>query len=97
MQVWFWIWLFVVLKIPVVLACWLIWHVAHQAPEQVIGDAEGGGGVRFDPGPRKRGPHGGAGPGLRASRRGDVGHDEIATHVTADGSAAVRERVGSAE
>jgi hypothetical protein len=75
MHVWFWIWLVVVLKIPIVTTGWLIWHVLQQTPDQeILGD--GGGGVRFDPGPRKRGPHdGGHGRRKNGSRRRDAGHE----------------------
>jgi hypothetical protein len=77
MQVWFWLWLLVVLKIPVVGAGWMIWHVVRQTPDQeVIGGSEDGG-LRFDPGPRRRGPHEGGRDGRKAiSRRRDAGHDK---------------------
>jgi hypothetical protein len=58
MQVWFWIWLVVVLKIPVIAVCWILWHAIRQTGEQVIDEGGSGGtGVRFEPGPRTRGPH----------------------------------------
>lgn len=76
MQWYFWIWMGLVLKIPVVWLCWFVYKVASDQPEQTIGDGEGGDGVRFDPGPRKRGPNDGRSPWQRTPRRGDSGHDE---------------------
>lgn len=57
------IWMFVVLKIPVVLALWLIWY-AIQPPEPAVDEEPGSGGSDREPerGPRsprppRRGPH----------------------------------------
>ncbi|MBI4896847.1 MAG: hypothetical protein HY827_00580 [Actinobacteria bacterium] len=82
MQVWVWIWMVVVLKIPVIAVGWILWHAIGQTGEQVIGGGEGGeGGVRYEPGPRTRGPHD---PRfetvphrdpLRHARRRDPGHN----------------------
>lgn len=86
MQVWFWIWLLVVLKIPVIAVCWILWHAIGQTGEQVIDDGgSGAAGVRYEPGPRSRGPHDPRfeavprrgpprGP-RRHSRRRDPGHN----------------------
>lgn len=59
------IWMFVVLKIPIFAALYLIWY-AIQEPEPVADDADdAGGGSDRDDGPRprrprppRRGPHG---------------------------------------
>ena len=63
MEVTTFIWMFVVLKIPVIAALWLIWY-AIQAPEPVAEDEPGSGGSDREPerGPRsprppRRGPH----------------------------------------
>ena len=84
MQVLFWIWLVVVLKIPVVGMCWFIYHVVNDTPDQVIGDDEGGSGVRFEQGPRVRGPQEGRTPFKRGPRRGDSGHKEAAKKRDSD-------------
>ncbi|MFY9487804.1 MAG: hypothetical protein WAP35_03785 [Solirubrobacterales bacterium] len=77
MQIAFWIFLGVILKLPVIGLCVYLWRVIQRGGEQVIGEAEGGGGgVRFDPGPRTRGPHDGPKRGWRHVRRGDVGHED---------------------
>lgn len=76
MQLWFWIWLVVVLKIPVVFIFWYIYKVVQDQPDEVITDGEGGSGVRFEQGPRKRGPRDPRQPWSRTPRRGDSGHDE---------------------
>ncbi len=82
MQVWFWIWLVVALKIPLIAVCWILWHAIRQTGEQVVDEGgPGGAGVRYEPGPRTRGPHD---PRfdtvprrdpLRHSRRRDPGHN----------------------
>ncbi|MFY9469434.1 MAG: hypothetical protein WAP37_04895 [Solirubrobacterales bacterium] len=77
MQLMFWIWLGVVLKLPVAGICWYIWRIVHDETEQVIGDVEGGdGGVPYAAGPRSRGPHDGSRDRPRAPRRGDLGHEK---------------------
>ncbi|MBI5310462.1 MAG: hypothetical protein HZB14_05485 [Actinobacteria bacterium] len=79
MQTMFWIWLLVVLKIPVVGFLWMLWRVINDKPDQVVGEGGGGPGVRVEQGPRKRGPHDeGNYPPLRRRRRGDAGHDDTA-------------------
>jgi hypothetical protein len=55
------VWMFVVLKIPVLAALWLVWW-AIKEPEPVVDPDEGGSDRRPDPrtrGPRppRRGPH----------------------------------------
>lgn len=68
------IWMFVILKIPIIAALWLIWY-AVQAPEPAADQPdERGGGSDRDPGPRpsrprppRRGPH--ASPPPPAPRR----------------------------
>jgi len=77
-QIAFWIWLGVVLKVPVAGVCYFVWRVIREdQPEQVIGDGEGGGGapVEYKPGPRTRGPHEGAKRARRWARRANAGHD----------------------
>lgn len=68
------IWMFVVLKLPILAALWLIWY-AVQEPKPAGDDSdERGGGSDRDPGPRphrprppRRGPH--ATPPPQAPRR----------------------------
>lgn len=67
----------VAFKIPVVGLCWLVWKVANDAPDQVVGDGDGHGGTEYAPGPRRRGPHGGQPVALPLRRRGD---DSGGTH-----------------
>jgi hypothetical protein len=62
------IWMFVVLKIPVVMLLTLVWWAA-KTPEPAVPGEEDGGSRRFDPhgGPRaprppRRGPHAGGPP-----------------------------------
>jgi hypothetical protein len=62
---WGFVWLMLVLKIPIGLLLWLVWWAIKQTPEEAGQDASGGGGgtkVRHPrtPFPRKprRGPHG---------------------------------------
>ncbi|MGH2906092.1 MAG: hypothetical protein ACRDKI_04915 [Solirubrobacterales bacterium] len=72
----FWVWLLIVLKLPMVWIGWVIYRAIKDTPDQVVGDGEGGSGVRFDQGPRKRGPEDPRSPWTRDPRRGDSGHDE---------------------
>lgn len=77
MQTTFWIVMVFVMKIPAAFLLWMVWRVIKDAPDQVVGDADGGSGARVKPGPRMRGPHpGGSRPAPRARRRGDAGHRE---------------------
>ena len=57
------VWMFVVLKIPIALALWLIWY-AIQEPEPATADDqdEGGSDRRHRPLPRKPGPPRRGGP-----------------------------------
>lgn len=57
------IWLFVVLKVPVVALCWLVWWAIHQEPE-LLEPPDDGGTKRTRPHPPeplprapRRGPH----------------------------------------
>ena len=54
------VWMFVVLKIPIVAALLLIWY-AIQEPEPLVDDDDGGSRLPLEPGPRpprpRRGPH----------------------------------------
>ena len=61
---WLWIWLLVVLKIPVAIGAYVVWWAIQDPPDQVIGD-DPDDGINYTPGPRTRGPHDGA----RAKRR----------------------------
>lgn len=78
MQLWFWIWLGIILKLPVLWTCWYVYKTIKDVPEQVLGDDDGGQEVKvvFDPGPRTRGPGGGLGATVKSGRRGDPGHEE---------------------
>ena len=78
MQILFWIWLGLVLKLPVVGICWLVYHVANDTPDQVLDDEDGGSPVTYVQGPRLRGPQDGRTPFKRGPRRGNSGHDEAA-------------------
>jgi hypothetical protein len=78
------IWMFVVLKIPVIAALWLIWY-AIQAPEPAAEDDPGSGGSDREPerGPRsprppRRGPH--ASPPPHAPARVRVATGRRLTH-----------------
>ena len=58
------VWMFVILKIPIVAALLLIWY-AIQEPEPAVDDDDGGSRLPRAPGPRpdrpprpRRGPHG---------------------------------------
>jgi hypothetical protein len=67
-ELWGFIWLMLLLKIPVAALLWLVWWAVHAAPEPEIatdGDDDGGIGDRhphrprpIPPTPRRRGPHG---------------------------------------
>jgi hypothetical protein len=65
MEVTTFIWMFVVLKIPIAAALWLIWWSVKE-PEPVVDEGDDGGSRRSDPhhGPKlprspRRGPHAG--------------------------------------
>jgi hypothetical protein len=61
---WGFIWLMLVLKVPVAALIYLVWWAVRQEPEQPGGDSGGGGGSKrphpHPPLPRapRRGPHG---------------------------------------
>lgn len=78
MQVWYWIWLAVALKLPVICIGLIIYRVVNDTPDQVVDENEGGSGVTFNQGPRKRGPDDDRTLRVRQSRRGDSGHQESA-------------------
>jgi hypothetical protein len=61
---WTMLYLFVALKIPIVLAGWLIWWAVKQEPDPAEDRGDGGSRVRPHPvarlpRPPRRGPHGG--------------------------------------
>lgn len=78
MQLWFWIWLGIVLKLPVLWTCWFVYKTIKDVPEQVLGDDDGGQSVTvvYGPGPRNRDPKGGLPLRARSARRKDHGHDQ---------------------
>jgi hypothetical protein len=84
MQIAFWIFLGFVLKLPVVGMCYLIYRVANDTPEQVLGDDDGGSSIVYTQGPRLRGPSDGRPPFKRGPRRGNAGHDRAATERRPD-------------
>jgi hypothetical protein len=63
---WGFIWIMLVLKIPLVALLWLVWYAIKAEPEPVAEDDDGDGGIRKprprEPRgparPRHRGPHG---------------------------------------
>lgn len=57
------VWMFIVLKIPVVAALWLIWWAVTAEPEPAAEDGQDGGGGGRQPRPQPRRPQG--------PRRGD--------------------------
>jgi hypothetical protein len=65
-EAWGFIWIMLVLKIPLVALLWLVWYAIKAQPEPVTEDDDGDGGIRrpgprepYGPGrPRHRGPHG---------------------------------------
>ncbi len=65
---WAMFFLFVVLKVPLIALCWLVWWAVRQEPDLAAVDG-GGGGARPRPHPAaplprppRRGPHGDAAP-----------------------------------
>jgi hypothetical protein len=69
-ELWGFIWLMVLLKIPVAALLWLVWYAIQATPEPVpVQDDDGGlgkphphGPRPLPPTPRVRGPHGEAAP-----------------------------------
>jgi hypothetical protein len=61
---WGFVWLMLILKIPIGLLLWLVWWAIKQAPEEAGGQQGGGGGTKVHhprgplPRPPRRGPHG---------------------------------------
>ena len=73
------IWMFVVLKIPILAALWLIWY-AVQEPEPAADESDERGGsdreggpVPRKPRPPRRGPHGAPPPAPPSRVRSDPG------------------------
>lgn len=67
---WGFIWLMLVLKLPIAALLWLVWWAVHQDAEPEAGGSDEDGGTKVDPHerhappkpprfPRRRGPHGG--------------------------------------
>ncbi len=89
MQLWFWIVLGIVFKLPVAGLCWICWRAITDVPEQVLGDSDGGAAVPWRQGPRLRDPHSGAPLHQSTGRRSNPGHDDqprpaapLADHAT---------------
>jgi hypothetical protein len=65
---WGFIWIMVILKIPLLTLCWLVWWAIRQEPELEDEPQDGGGGTRRPhrsrrrPPRRPRGPHGDPAP-----------------------------------
>jgi hypothetical protein len=63
-QAWGFIWIMLILKIPLVMLLYTVWWAIKQEPEPVDSDQDGGSGDRTPPvperprWPRRRGPHG---------------------------------------
>jgi hypothetical protein len=65
-ELWGFLWLMFLLKIPIVALLWLVWWAIHATPEQApVRDDDGGlghpdphGPRPLPPNPRRRGPHG---------------------------------------
>jgi hypothetical protein len=65
-EAWGFIWIMLILKIPLVALLWIVWWAVRSTPEpELPGDDDGGLGVRhphdpqpLPPAPRRRGPHG---------------------------------------
>jgi hypothetical protein len=62
---WGFVWLMLILKIPIGALLYIVWWAVRQDTEPVVDDADGEGGQRRDRGPRirppqppRRGPHG---------------------------------------
>jgi hypothetical protein len=66
---WGLLWLFLVLKIPLLAACWLVWWAIHQEPEE---ESTGDGGSRV-----RRHPHHPRPPLPHAPRRGPHGEQAL--------------------
>jgi hypothetical protein len=66
MEAWGFIWIMLILKIPLVALLWIVWWAVHSTPDPgATGDDDGGLGVPhphdpapLPPAPRRRGPHG---------------------------------------
>jgi hypothetical protein len=83
---WTFIWLMLLLKIPIGGMLWIVWWAIHKTDEQpVVGsDEDGGSKIRLHPHrhpraprpraprPRRRGPHAGAAPSAPPRMRGVV-------------------------
>ena len=64
-ETWGFIWIMLILKIPLVLLLWLVWYAVNATPEPAAEDDEDGGigkpqlpDPRGPGRPRRRGPHG---------------------------------------
>ena len=76
------LYLFVVLKLPILAACWLIWWAVHQEPDYDDSDDGGGGKPRPHPAPvlphsPRRGPHREAAPSAPPRIRAAAGADRL--------------------
>jgi len=78
---WFFIWLMIGLKIPIIALGWIVWRAIHAVPETAEDapiDGDGGGGTQLPtprrPRPPRRGPHGEPLPQSPARVRAVAGH-----------------------
>ena len=84
-EAWGFIWLMVLLKIPIAALLWLVWWSVQATPEPEGADDEDGGigfvgghpSTPLPPAPRRRGPHGEPAPPapLRTRRTGAPARD----------------------
>ena len=85
---WAFIWMMVVLKIPIAMLLYIVWWAIKQhEPEAPVHDEDGGvkppHRPRVPPRPRRRGPHGGAG-GAGSATVPRVRPPAAALHARAD-------------
>jgi hypothetical protein len=65
-EAWGFIWIMLILKIPLVALLWLVWYAVRATPEPITADEDDDGGIgkphphgpRGTDRPRRRGPHG---------------------------------------
>ena len=57
-ELWGFLWVMLVLKIPLAMLLYIVWYAVKAVPEPPPGDNRDGGTGPRRPGPRRRGPHG---------------------------------------